>query len=74
MAAQNETLIEQVAGAHRERDVDGRVRSHPAWHDLDPTERLEAFEAAQLQRKLEAALDPQGLSTTIRAVLVRLAK
>ncbi len=74
MAVQNETLIEQVVGAHRERDVDGRVRSHPAWHDLDATERVEAFEAAQLQRKLEAALDPNGLSTTIKAVLGRIRK
>jgi hypothetical protein len=74
MAAQNETLIEQVAGAHRDRDVDGRVRSHPAWYDLDAAERLEAFDAAQRQRKLEAALDPEGLSTTIKAVLARLRK
>ncbi|MFT3841833.1 MAG: hypothetical protein QM723_32885 [Myxococcaceae bacterium] len=72
MAAQNETLIEQVVGAHRERDVDGRVRSLPAWHDLDAAERLEAFEAARVQRKIEAALDAGGLSTTIKAVLSRL--
>lgn len=72
MAAANETLIEQVVSAHRERDVDGRVRSLPAWHDLDAAERLEAFEATRVQRKIEAALDAGGLSTTIKAVLARL--
>lgn len=74
MAAQNETLIEQVVGAHRERDRDGRVRSHPAWHDLDAGERVEAFEAARLQRAMEAALDPRGLSSTVKAVLGRIRK
>ncbi len=74
MAAQNETLIEQVVGARRERDRDGRVKSHPAWHDLDAAERVEAFEAARLQRAMEAALDADGLSTTVKAVLARIQK
>jgi hypothetical protein len=72
MATKNEELIEQVVGAHRARDVDGRVRSHHAWHDLDAAERVAAFEETRLARTLEAALDPQGLSTTIKAVLSRL--
>lgn len=72
MTAQNQTLIEQVVGAHRERDRDGRVVSHPAWHDLDAAGRVEAFEATQLQRAMEAALDPGGLSSTVKAVLARL--
>ena len=72
MATKNEELIEQVVSAHRARDADGRVRSHHAWHDLDPAERVTAFEEARLARTLEAALDPQGLSTTVKAVLSRL--
>jgi hypothetical protein len=48
------------------------VGSLPQWHDLDEGGRREAFEAARLARRLEAALDPDGLSTTARAVLARL--
>lgn len=67
-----EALIEALAGAHRARDPHGAVTSHRAFHDLDDAGRIEAFEAAQRLRLLEAALDPQGLSTTARAVLARI--
>lgn len=46
-----------------------RVRSEPI---LDDEGRIEAFEAAQRLRVVEAALDPEGLSTTARAVLARI--
>ena len=72
MTPEEELLLEQVTSAHRERHVDGAIRSHPAWHDLDDAARTEAFEATVALRKLEAALDPQGHSTTIRALLRRL--
>ncbi len=65
-------LLEQVTTAHRERDLDGRIKSHPAWHDLNATERLEAFEATLTLRKLESAFDAQGQSTTVKALLARL--
>lgn len=65
-------LIEQVVSAWRPRDADGGVRAHPAWHDLDPADRVEAFDETLRQRALEAALDPQGLSTTAHAVLRRI--
>jgi hypothetical protein len=68
----DEILIEQVTSAHRERARDGRVKGHPAWHDLDAAGRKEAFEATVLSRKLEAALSPQGESTTVSAVLARI--
>ncbi len=67
-----EELIEQVAGAWRPRDPFGALRGHPAFHDLDEAGRAEAFEAARRLRAMEAALDPEGLSTTARAVLARI--
>jgi hypothetical protein len=69
---EREQLIEQAAGAWRPRRADGGIGTHPAWADLDSAGRVEAFEAARLQRRLEAALDEEGLSTTARAVLARL--
>jgi hypothetical protein len=69
---ERDALIEAAAAAWRPRDADGRVREHPGWHDLDATGREEAFEAARINRTLEAALDPDGMSSTVRAVLRRL--
>ena len=70
--AEREALVEAVAGAWRPRDPLGGIRAHPAWHDLDEAGREEAFELARRTRALEAALDPEGLSTTGRAVLARI--
>jgi hypothetical protein len=39
---------------------------------LDDAGREEAYEATRAARALEAALDPQGLTTTARAVLARI--
>ncbi len=67
-----ENLVEQAAGAFRSRDPHGRILAHPAWHDLDEVGREEAFGVAARLRSMEAALDPEGLSTTARAVLARI--
>ncbi|MBA2541448.1 MAG: hypothetical protein H0V17_17535 [Deltaproteobacteria bacterium] len=67
----NDELIEQVAGAYRPRARD-ELRYHPAWHDLDEAGRERAYELARSLRTLEAALDPDGLSTTAHAVLARI--
>lgn len=72
MARPDQTLIEQVLSAWRPRDPDGNVRGHPAYYDLDPEGRVHAFEQAVTLRRLEAALDPDGLSSTARAVLARI--
>ena len=72
MATDDELLIEQVTNAWRPRDRDGGVRSLPAWHDLDEAGRKAAFEATVELRRMEAAMDPQGLSTTAKAVLARI--
>ncbi|MFT3775333.1 MAG: hypothetical protein QM820_59045 [Minicystis sp.] len=67
-----ETLVEQTAAAFRARNPHGHVMSHPAWHDLDDAGRVEAFETAARLRRMEAALDEEGLSTTAKAVLARI--
>jgi hypothetical protein len=57
---EREALVEEAAGAWRPRGDDA-VRRHAAWADLDPAGRLEAYEITRLLRRLEAALDPEGL-------------
>jgi hypothetical protein len=70
---EEDLLVEQVAGAHR--PVAGsEIQYHKAWHDLDATARTRAFDLAAVLRPLEAALDPEGLSTTARAVLARIVR
>jgi hypothetical protein len=68
---EEELLIAQVTTAHRARDPDG-IRHHPAWYDLGEQGRRRAFDETTTLRKLEAALDPSGLSTTSHAVLSRI--
>jgi hypothetical protein len=67
----DELLIEQVASAYRPVPRD-ELRYHPRWHDLGAAGRARAFARARALRELEAALDPDGLSTTARAVLARI--
>lgn len=67
-----EALIEALAGAHRARSPLGEIRPHPAFFDLDEAGREEAFAVAKRLRAMESALDPEGLSTTARAVLARI--
>jgi hypothetical protein len=69
---EREILVEAAAGAWRPRRPGGGIGSHPAWHDLDAAGREEAFLAARTARRLEAALDPEGLSSASRVVLARL--
>ena len=71
MTRPEELLIEEAATAYRPTRAGG-VGSHPAWHDLDDAGRHEAFEASVMNRKIETALDPEGLSATVRAVLARI--
>ena len=66
-------LVEQVASAYRPpARAHEALRYHPAWHDLDAAARARAFDLASALRPLEAALDPEGLSTTARAVLQKI--
>lgn len=70
--ADQELLIEQVAGAYRQRDPFRRLRPHASFFDLDESGREKAFVAASELRRVEAALDPERLSTTAHAVLARI--
>ena len=70
---EEDLLVEQVAGAHRPAPG-AELQYHKAWHDLDGAARTRAFDLATALRPLEAALDPDGLSTTARAVLARIGK
>ncbi|MBM4779097.1 MAG: hypothetical protein GQE15_15430 [Archangiaceae bacterium] len=67
-------LLEQVVSAHRERTVDGVIKSHPAWHDLDAAGRVAAFDETMKQRTLERSADRDGRSSTVKAVLARLTR
>jgi hypothetical protein len=69
---ERDALIEAVTTAHRAIDPFTRmVRGHEAFHDLDEDGRRLAYERTLATRVIERALDPQGLSTTARAVLAR---
>ena len=70
---EREELIEAVTTAHRAIDPFTRmVRGHQAFHDLDDEGRRISYERTLVTRTIERALDPQGLSTTARAVVGRL--
>jgi hypothetical protein len=68
----DETLVSAATTAHRARDAEGRLVPDAAWMDLDDEGRRAAFDATVRQRKMEAALDGEGLSSTARAVLRRI--
>ncbi|CAN5526205.1 hypothetical protein BH09MYX1_BH09MYX1_44660 [soil metagenome] len=70
---ERDSLIEAVTTAHRTIDPYSRMtRASNAWHDLDEAGRAAAYERTLAARTLESALDPEGLSSTARAVLARL--
>jgi hypothetical protein len=71
-AQEREALVAAATSAFRARDAQGHILPDPAWLDLDEAGRREAFAQTAAQRALEAAVDPDGLSTTARAVLARL--
>ncbi len=70
---EKDLLIEQVAGAWRP-DAGDELTYHKAWHDLDADSRLVAADRARALRRIEAALDGEGLSTTARSVLAKITR
>ncbi len=71
MTEEQEVQLEAATTAFRERDVSVRIQPSPAWWDLSPEDREHLFERQMEVRLVEAALDPDGLSSTARAVLGR---
>jgi hypothetical protein len=67
-----ELLVEAAVSAWRPRSAAGAIQPHPAWADLDDAARRQVCEETLLMRLVESALDPDGLSTTTRAVLARI--
>ncbi len=65
-------LIEEAISAFRERNAWGRIQPSPAWMDLAPANREVLFERQLASRFIEGAMDPDGRSSTVRAVLARL--
>jgi hypothetical protein len=69
-----ESLVEAATSAWRPRSAAGELQPHPAWADLDSQGRVEAYEVTRVLRVIETALDPEGLSTTAKAVLARIGR
>ena len=72
-ARERERLIESTVTAWRPRTPDGRILDHPSWADLPDADRARVWEETSRSRALESLIDPEGLSTTARAVLNRIA-
>jgi hypothetical protein len=68
---EEQLLIERLASAHRSRDP-LHVQEHPVFFDVSESAREQAYRYTKALRTLEAALDPEGLTSTARAVLQRL--
>ncbi|MBT8494882.1 MAG: hypothetical protein KJO07_17630 [Deltaproteobacteria bacterium] len=68
---ERDLLITEATSAHRERLRD-RVLPCMAFVDLDEQGRDELFARTVGLRRLESALDGDGLTTTGHAVLARL--
>jgi hypothetical protein len=68
---ESDLLIEAAVTAYRELDTLGRILPSPAWWDLALEAREELFDRQLLSRIMERAVDPGGLSTTVKVVLGR---
>ncbi|MCC6650840.1 MAG: hypothetical protein IT348_06795 [Candidatus Eisenbacteria bacterium] len=65
-------LVEGTLGAWRRRDGDGLPVPPAEWADLTDAGRVRAYEAQLRSRAWERALDDDGLSSTVHAVLARI--
>ena len=70
--ADRERLLEETLNAYRERDAHGRIIPSAAFFDLSEDDREQAFEDALDARRLEALLDANGQSSTVKAILGRI--
>lgn len=65
-------LIEAAVTAHRERDRDGRIVPPAAWWDLSPEGLDRLFAEQAFAREIERAVDSNGESGTVKAVMARI--
>ena len=72
MPDQVDELLEAATGAYREVDPHGRLRPAPSWWDLAPRDREQLHHRQLTARAMERAIDEQGRTSTVRAVLARL--
>lgn len=72
MSEDLDLLVEATAGAWRARDDNRRAVPPPAWWDLSPGARERAFDLQTRTREFERALDEDGFSGTVRAVVARI--
>ncbi len=70
--AEVDLLLEAAVSPYRESGADGRIHVSPAWWDLSPEQRGDLFVRQAATRELERALDAEGRSGTVKAVLERL--
>ena len=64
-----DALFEEVLSAYRPRTPRGGVRPSSAFFDLEAEDRLVAFDETLWLRTIEAAVDDDGQSTTVKTVL-----
>ena len=69
---ERDELIAELCSATRETRATGEIVWSKAFYDLDADARAQAFEEALVERRLEAALSPEGTSGTARAVLAKI--
>ena len=67
-------LVEAALTAWRPRTPDGLILPHPAWCDLSEADRQQVFAETLRARALEGWLDPDGLSSTGKAVMGRIVR
>ncbi len=70
--SERDSLIEASVAAYRERDQEGRLVPPPEYWDLAPEDVEELFRRQVLSREVERAMDLEGRSATVKAVLARL--
>ena len=68
MTDEERLIVEELASAYRRHDP-RKLAFHRLFYDATPEARMAAFDLALSMRPLEAALDAQGHSTTVHAVM-----
>lgn len=68
----HDLLVEEILSPRRTRDREGRLQPPPTWWDLPPELLDDVFRETRVARRVEALLDPEGRSGTVKAVMERI--